>query len=148
MRSIRFLPLVLVATVACGIESGAPAQPSDGAIITFAFDQLPDTMRVHVRDTAAIGAAERRVATGQGARMPVGPIVRGAGIDPRYPFHFLPESLRLAELAIELCDGRPMRTPEQVNEFFLLSTGSANAARATWCPWGARPIAVERVNAR
>lgn len=145
MRSLRFLPLVLLAGVACGDDTAAPAEPRDGAIVTFAFDQLPDTLRVHVRDSATIAEAERRVATGTGSRMPVGPIVRGAGVDARYPFHYLPDSVRLLDLAMEICDGRPMRTPAQVTEFFLLSTGNANAPRATWCPWGAHPIAVERV---
>ncbi len=145
MRPTRFLPLALLAVAACGDDTAAPAQPRDGAIITFAFDQLADTLRVHVRDSATIAEAERRVGTGTGSRMPVGPIVRGAGVDARYPFHYLPDSLRLSDLAMEICDGRPMRTPAQVNEFFLLATGSANAARATWCPWGAHPIAVERV---
>lgn len=145
MRSIRILPVVLLAAMACGDDTAAPLQPRDGAIITFAFDQLPDTMRVHVRDAATIAEAERRVSTGVGARMPVGPIVRGAGVDARYPFHFLPDSVRLSDLATEVCDGRPMRTTTQVDEFFHLSTGNASAARATWCPWGAYPIAVQRL---
>jgi hypothetical protein len=143
MRSRSFLPFALLAAVACGDDTAAPALPRDGAVITFAFDQLTDTMRVHVRDSATIAEAQRRVGTGVGSRMPVGPIVRGAGVDARYPFHFLPDSVRLADLATEVCDGRPMRTAAQVDEFFHLSTGNANSARATWCPWGAYPISVE-----
>lgn len=148
MPTLRFVPLVLLAALGCGDNTAAPPEPRDGAIVTFAFDQLTDTLRVHVRDSATIAEAERWVATGTGSRMPVGPIVRGAGVDTRYPFHYLPDSVRLSDLAIEICDGRPMRTPSQVDEFFFLSTGNAGAARATWCPWGAHPIAVQRVQGR
>ncbi len=145
MPVLRILSLLLLAAVACGDPTTAPYQPRDGAIITFAFDQLADTLRVHVRDSATIANAERRVETGVGSRMPVGPIVRGAGVDPRYPFHFVADSMRFADLAMEVCDGRPMRTPAQVTEFFQLATGNPNATSATWCPWGAYPIAVERI---
>jgi len=118
--------------------------PDEGAIVTFAFEGRAATMRVLVTNDATIAQAESRIATGEGAAIPIGPIVRGAGIDGRYPFHFLPDSLELTELAIELCDGAPMTTAEQVDDFIEGSTGDRSSPRATWCPWGAYPIEVER----
>lgn len=135
-------------TVIAGLVGAActadPLLPDGGAVITFTFSATNDTMDVLVLDEATIVKAENRVATGQGPRMPVGPIRRGAGIDPRFPFHFLPDSVRLMDLATEVCDGRPMRTPTEVNDFIELSTGNRQSPRAIWCPWGATPVAVRR----
>jgi hypothetical protein len=133
-----------LALVLAGSCSSAGSEPGagDGAIVTFAFQGRTDTMLVLITDRVTIAQAETRVRTGRGAAIPIGPIVRGAGVDPRFPFHFLPDSVRLAEVAIELCDGRPMRTAAEVDDFFEGSTGHRDAPRATWCPWGAYPIAV------
>jgi hypothetical protein len=97
-----------------------------------------------VTDPVTIAQAEARIATGTGPTFPIGPIARGAGTDARYPFHFLPDSVRLAELAVEACDGAPMKTAAEVDDFFEGSTGNRNAPRAVWCPWGGFPMAVER----
>jgi len=143
----RILVSLLAATgvtiaAACG-DTTSPI-PDGGAVVTFAFSASDDTLDVLVLDPETIAQAEQRVATGLGPRMPIGPIVRGAGIDPQYPFHYIESDVRLADLAAEVCDGRPMRTPAEVDAFFELSTGNRNAARATWCPWGATPIRVRR----
>ena len=71
--------------------------------------------------------------------------MHGAGYDSRYPFHFIPESVRLVDAAMEICDGEPMRTDAAVTQFFIYSTGSANSASAPWCPWESRPISVTRL---
>lgn len=146
---MRFLVMILYAAAVaaaggCSEETLAPDLPEGGAIVTFAFSATDDTVDVLVLDSLTIARAEARVANGVGPAMPIGPIVRGAGIDPRYPFHYVPEEIRLADLATEVCDGRPMKTAAQVDEFFALSTGNPDAERATWCPWGATPIAVIR----
>lgn len=143
MTRLLLAGFALAAGVACD-EASAPdnSLPEGGAIVTFTFDATNDTLDVLVLDSATIAAARQRAETGAGPRMPVGPIVRGAGIDPQYPFHYVPSDIRLNDLAIEVCDGRPMRTAAEVDEFFELSTGNRNAAQATWCPWGATPIAV------
>ena len=52
-----------------------------------------------------------------------------------------PDSVRLAEMAMEVCDGAPMRTAASVNEFFEL-TGRATAQSTTYCPWSAYPVDV------
>ncbi len=69
--------------------------------------------------------------------------MRGAGEDPRYPFRFVPEEVRLVEAAMELCDGAPMRTAAEVDAYFLGATGSRRSKRAPWCPWSARPLRME-----
>lgn len=136
----------LVTLVACNDDSSGtgPTPPPGSAIMTLYFDAGQDTMDVLLTDSATIAQAEQRVLTGVGSRMPTGLIVRGAGVDARYPFHYLPDSVRLTDLAMEVCDGRPMKTPQEVNAFFYLSTGDSLRATATWCPWGAEPVAVVR----
>lgn len=118
--------------------------PEAGAVVTFGFDGRTETLRVLITDPATIAEAEEWIATGTGPSFPIGPIVRGAGVDARYPFHFVPDEVRLAELAVEVCDGAPMKTPEQVDDFFEGATGNRFADSATWCPWGAYPISIVR----
>jgi hypothetical protein len=113
-------------------------------VVTVVFIGKPaDTLKVLVTDHATIESAETFVRTGAGAHMITGTIVRGSGADARYPFHFVPESVRLADVGMEICDGEPMRTTNDVDLFFGWSTGSATSDHATWCPWASKPIAVE-----
>ena len=131
--------------------SDAPAGPSSrvpvgGGVITFAFGARPElTMRV-AAGAATVAAAESYLRTGEGPRIPSGPIVRGPGIDERYPYHFLPDAVDLVDVAMELCDGAPMLTPAEVNEFMRGATGEPFPASARWCPWSAVPVAVTRMH--
>jgi len=134
--------LVLATLVACDSDDvvGLP----DGAVeVVLAFDGFPqDTMRIAISDTAAIRLAREYVNTGQGPKLPIGRIVLGAGLDPRYPFHFEPASVQFADVAMEVCDGAPMRTESAVLEFMRGATGELNPTSATWCPWAGYPIEV------
>lgn len=127
---------------ACGDDD--PASPEEGTVVVFAFASWPeDTMRVLIRNAATVTAARDYIEGRSDANIPIGPIVRGSGIDARWPYHFVPEEVELAELAMELCDGAPMRTAAAVDSFFLGATGNPAATQATWCPWGGYPVAVE-----
>jgi hypothetical protein len=146
------LPLVLSAAfiaIACA-DSIAPPRagcaspvPQQG-VVTFTWDARPeDTMRVLVTDAPTVAAACAFLVSGTGPRMPTGMIARGAGSDPTLPFHYLPESVRIVDAAIEICDGRLMKTAASLDDYIEGATGDRNAAQAPYCPWGARPIAVE-----
>ena len=134
--------MVLLALTACDEKTvvGLP----DGAVeVRLAFNGYPqDTMRIVITDTAAIRLAREFVNSGHGPKMPVGRIVRGRGIDPRYPFHYEPASVHFADVATEVCDGAPMRTDNAVLTFMQGATGETNPTSAIWCPWGAYPIEV------
>ena len=144
IRSALPFAFVAAALAACG-SATQPRAPTS-AIITVAFDGHPaDTMKVLVSREATIAAAESYVATHRGPRLLAGTIVRGAGVDSRYPFQFLPESVQIIDAAIEACDSAPMRTEAAVNDFFATSLGSRNAPTATWCPWSSYPIMVLRL---
>jgi hypothetical protein len=134
--------LALTTLLACNSDD-ALGLPHGAVEVVLAFDGFPqDTMRIAITDTSAIRLAREYVSTRQGPRLPIGRIVRGSGIDRRYPYRYKPESVRFADFAMELCDGAPMRTDSAVVEFMRGATGEANPASATWCPWAAYPIAV------
>lgn len=150
MRTVRAAAGALAAIVAAGCGSSPTPPPAVGcegaepcAIVTFVWDSRPDTMRVMVTHGPTIQAAHAYVQTGTGPGIPSGTIQRGAGSDPALPFHYLPDSVRLVEVAIELCDGRLMKTVAQLNAYFEGATGNPNASRAPFCPWGARPVQVD-----
>ena len=136
--------LPLAALSGCGGDGPTDPVPLVPiAEVAFAFDGRPeDTLRVLVQSATTIADVEAYLATQEGPRIPAGTIVRGAGIDPRYPFHFLPESVQLVDVAIELCDGSPMRTLAEVDEYMRGATGEANPQSAPWCPWTAYPVGI------
>lgn len=145
-KSLPFLgSLAVVALAACSSTS-APTPTFPSALVTFAFTGIPgDTMRVFITDSATIVAAERYVATKSGPHLATGTIVRQASVDVRYPYQYQPETVRLVDAAIELCDGAPMHSAAAVDDFIEGATGNRNATTATWCPWASYPIAVQRL---
>jgi hypothetical protein len=143
LRPVLFA-LSAAALAACADDGLLDPNPND-AIVTFAFEGHPaDTLRVIVQDSATVAAAVSYLQTKTGPRMLIGKIARGSGVDGRYPFHFDATTVRLADMATEVCDGAPMRTTAEVTEFFALSTGSDTSTTATWCPWSSYPVKVER----
>ncbi|HEY7394149.1 MAG TPA: hypothetical protein VH559_04875 [Gemmatimonadaceae bacterium] len=142
------LALATVAVGACSNESvSAPDGDGRYAMLTIGFESRPaDTLHVVLSDSATIARAESYVATHNGPRMISGRIVKGALLDARYPFHFKAGSVQIVDAAIELCDGAPMRTAQDVDNYFEGSTGSASSESAPWCPWSSYPIAVQRIS--
>src|SRR5262245_11442808 len=109
--------IALISLTACD-ASDTVGLPDGAAVVTLAFDGYPqDTMRIAITDTAAIRLAREFVETKAGPRLPIGRIVRGHGVDARYPYHYEPASVMFADFAIEVCDGAPMRTDSAVVEF-------------------------------
>jgi hypothetical protein len=144
---MKYIPLALCSALTLGACSSSVEEPvgANAAVITVAFEGLPaDTLDIVVTDSATIAAAESYVHSHSGSRMISGRIVKGPGADKNYPFHFIAETVRLVDVAIELCDGAPMRTTAAVDAFFLGSTGSATAEETQYCPWSSYPIAVQR----
>jgi hypothetical protein len=139
---------VVALALAC-TESLTPPRQTDcngiemrDAIVSFAWDTRPDTMRVLVTDPATVAAACTFLAGGRDLAIPSGPIARGSLVDASIPFHYIPDSVRIVDLAMEICDGRLMRTTAQLDEFFRGATGDVASPRAPFCPWGARPVRV------
>jgi hypothetical protein len=84
-----------------------------------------------VRGAGAIQAACTNLAAEATASIPAGLIVRGAvPSDPALPFHYIPESVALADATIELCDSRLLKTEAEVDDYFQ----GVNSDPAPYCP--------------
>jgi hypothetical protein len=116
---------------------------AESAIVTIAWTNNTDSLRVLVEDTETIQAACSYVETGTGPSILSGQIVKGAGVDSRVPFHYVPTSVELVDATIELCDSALLRTEAEVDEYFLGSTGNVDSPTAPYCPWSAPPVRVE-----
>jgi hypothetical protein len=64
-----------------------------------------------------------------------GKLARGdGGFNQPWGWHLEPATVRMAEVSIELCDGRPSMVQEGL-EYWLGTVG-------TFCPWGSRVIEI------
>src|SRR6185295_5365938 len=116
---------LVVSLVACG---GNVALPNTTAIATFSV--AGETFRVQLVGDRQIEAA-RAAQAGGPARIPNGRIVAGAGANRGWSWHL--EDVEFAELAIELCDGRPSDVERQGVQF----------GGGRFCPWSARVVAID-----
>jgi len=118
----------LITVTAC--DSDGPASPSDGALVTFQVGT--EQFRVELSTREQVDAA-RRAQQGGPARIPNGRIVAGAGANAGWTWHL--EDVTFAEVAIELCDGRPSDVERQGVQF----------GGGRFCPWSATVVSlVER----
>jgi hypothetical protein len=67
---------------------------------------------------------------GRNRMFPVGPLRPGdGGFNAPWSWHFDPERVRMAEVAIEVCDGRPSYVEAHLDDFLR-----------GYCPWSARVV--------
>lgn len=126
-RRHSFLAAALLAIVgsACG---DSPTSPSGTAVVTFGVGS--ETFRVQLVGDRQIEAA-RAAQAGGTARIPNGRIVAGQGVNTGWSWHL--EDVEFAEVAIELCDGRPSDVERQGSQF----------GGGRFCPWNARVLAIQ-----
>lgn len=126
LRLVLLLPLV----------AGCAAAPPRAAIAT--FDVEGERFRVRVTNARTI---EQLTALREGrsnARIPNGRILRGPGVDAHnapWSWHLDPEDIAMAEVTIELCDGRPSHVEQNLDEYV--------DRVGRYCPWSATLIALE-----
>lgn len=111
----------------CG---GTTAQPSGSALVT--LQVANETFRLALTGADGVDAA-RRAQAGGAARIPNGRIVAGTGVNTGWSWHL--EDVAFAEVAIELCDGRPSDVERQGPAF----------GGGRYCPWLASVIQIEEV---
>ena len=139
MISLCRIPLSRLASAVLLFPLLAAKCPPDhsGTVIVFEFrDETHAELRVAVTDPETVAAARAFLAGIDKRHIPIGRIEPGAGVDSRYPFHYRSDEVRVAEMAVEVCDGRIMRTPQEVQAFIAGSGGR-------YCPWKAYPKAIE-----
>jgi creatinine amidohydrolase/Fe(II)-dependent formamide hydrolase-like protein len=115
--------------VACGEDiTGIP----DGAAV-FELEVSGEVFRVAVSDTADIRQFESRMQNGTRGVVS-GQLRTGAGgVNSPWGWHLDPASVHVADMAIELCDGRPSMVQADLDYWI----GTVKQ----YCPWGARVVA-------
>jgi hypothetical protein len=120
---MRIPAAIATAMLAMGCGNSAPTNPSRSAIVT--FQVVSETFRVGLTTDAAIEAAMRAQAGGP-ARIPNGRIATGTDVNAGWGWHLV--DVEFAEVAIELCDGRPSDVERAGTQF----------GGGRYCPWSAR----------
>ena len=144
MQINRLFPIAALLMFAACSDSTVEPTPPNAAVVTVVFtSHTADTMNVLITDTTTIAAANKFIHFGTGRHVLTGEVVRGPGIDTRYPFHFSLETVTLADSATTACDAAPMRTMAAVDSLFAVSVDTSDATRATWCPSDSRPVAIQ-----
>jgi hypothetical protein len=77
--------------------------------------------------------AARRAQAGGPARIPNGRIVSGTQFNYGWSWHL--QQVEFAELAIEVCDGRPSDVEREGTTY----------GGGRYCPWGARIVRIEMI---
>ena len=106
-----------------------PTSPSDTALATIGVGT--EVFRVQLVGRAQIDAA-RAAQRGGNARIPLGRIVAGTGVNTGWTWHLV--DIEFVEAAIELCDGRPSDIEREGIGF----------GGGRFCPWNARVLGISQ----
>lgn len=99
----------------------------------FVVEATGERFVIRVRDAETIRLARENL-EGKNQLFPMGDVMRGdGGFNQPWSWHLRPDSVRMVEVAIELCDGQPSYVEENLDAW-LAEVGN-------YCPWGARVIA-------
>ena len=127
-KTLRLAGILAGALVMTACGDDAPTSPSSTALVTFGVQG--ETFRVSLTSAEQLTAA--RAAQGGGsARIPIGRIVAGAQENMGWTWHL--EDLSFAEVAIELCDGRPSDVEREGTRF----------GGGRFCPWSATIVRID-----
>lgn len=119
----------LISLTACG-DDDLVAPPGT---TLFVVEVSGEQFRVAAFGEERIAAFEARLASGEQGVIN-GPLVAGdGGFNQPWSWHLDAESTAVADVAIELCDGRPSLVEEELDYWFE-SVGQ-------FCPWGAKVVA-------
>lgn len=122
--------LLLLAAFGCGGDDG-PTAP-DGTRL-FRVRVGADEFRMRLADPEAIRLAMENL-EGRNNKHPNGRIATGnGGLNAPWSWHFVPDTVRMVDISIELCDGSPSYVESHRADYLL----------SGYCPWGARVVAVE-----
>ena len=122
---IRRTTFLLAAAFASSCSSTSPT----AVHVDFVVSAAGETFVMRALDDETIRLARQNLA-GQNAHFPIGSLRRGdGGFNAPWSWHLDPAEVRMAEAAIEVCDGRPSYVESHLDEY------------PTYCPWGARVVA-------
>jgi hypothetical protein len=118
-----------VMTQACDEDVLGP--PPGSAI--FELEVSGEVFRVAVTDTAEIRRFETRRQSGVRGVVSGQLLAGDGGVNTPWSWHMDPASVHVADLAIELCDGRPSMVEADL-DYWIRTVKQ-------YCPWGTRVVA-------
>jgi hypothetical protein len=136
-RSIALILAVWMSSllVACSVTV-TPAQPTPvpaGVVVTLRVADAEE-YRIRLVDPNDIAIAQKLLAGETAPRIPNGRVVRGdPDVNAPYSWHIDPTSIEFADMATEVCDGRP----SDVEKHVITSD--------QYCPWSAEVVAIAPV---
>jgi hypothetical protein len=129
MKRALILSFTLILTLSCSGES--PTEPQGQF---FTVEVAGERFRMLVTDPETIRLARENY-EGRNQRFPIGNIQRGSGgFNEPWSWSYIPDSIRMVEVAIEVCDGRPSYVNDHLDDYL----------RVGYCPWGARVVSLGR----
>lgn len=121
--------MVVIFWAGCKAEN--PVQHSPNGQF-FRVQVVNEQFTMFVTDPETIRAATENL-QGKNHRFPTGRIAFGnGGWNQSWNWHYIPESVRMVEIAVEVCDGLPSYVNTHLNDYF--ATG--------YCPWSGKIIQV------
>lgn len=137
-RRVISLALVAVAGAAgCDEDPAAPDGRLQGGVLA-TFRVSGETFHVWATNPEAVQSLLALEAGESRANIPNGRLMEGPGeADHNAPWswHLDPEDVRMAEVTIEACDGRPSMV-EQDRSYWIDTVGR-------FCPWGAELLELD-----
>ena len=126
--------LIFVALSFYGCSAEHPAQQiSEGQFFT--VQVVTDQFVIFVTDPQTIQFATENF-QGKNRMFPIGRIARGnGGFNQPWSWHLVPESVRMTEVAMEVCDGRPSYVETHIDSY--VNQGS-------FCPWSGKIVKLGR----
>jgi hypothetical protein len=118
--------------VGCGgiAPSEQPAATPVGIVVTVRVADAEE-YRIRLTDADDIGIAQKLLAGEAAPGIPNGRVVRGEpDVNVGYSWHIDPDSIEFADVATEVCDGRPSDVEKRV------------ITSDRYCPWSAKIVAI------
>ncbi len=130
-RKFVILLPIIVALLGCSSEDPV-LPPGNGQYFVVQVGQEQFTM--FVTDAPTIQFAKDNF-DGKNHKFPMGRIsLTNGGFNSPWSWHFQPDTIRMIDVAVEVCDGLPSFVNSHLNDY--TATG--------YCPWSAKVIKVGR----
>jgi hypothetical protein len=119
-------------TLLFGCDSENPVEQPTGQY--FVVQVVNEQFTMLVTDPATIQLAIANF-EGKNQMHPTGSVMPGnGGFNQPWDWHYVPESVRMAEISIEVCDGLPSYVNTHLNDFIAVG----------YCPWSGKILKVGR----
>lgn len=130
---VRIVTLLVIALPFFGSCNGSSTGPDGGGAV-FVVQVIDETFHVRIVDPARIERARRILNGAEPQLIVTGRLAAGDdGVNEPWSWHLVPGTVGFAEVAIELCDGKPSFVEAELD--YWLNTVQ------TYCPWSSRIVA-------